>query len=355
MKKRRLLFDLEIYRNFFCCGFKDYDSKEIIYFEVSERMDQRKEIYDFFQNYTGILISYNGIYYDNVVIKALLKEWKTLKRFSTANFCSYLKDRSDEIINQDFTKTKKFSYHSLKWFDVDLFLYWSKMLRISKKLSLKSLGIQMNYPVVQELPFSPESILKVEDLDVIKEYNTVHDLGILEMLVNEMKGEIELRQSIRDDYNLDCLSWDAPKIASEVLLKEYCNVTKKDPSEVKLAKFRFSNCKIGDVIADVNFEFRNSQLQEIYKEICNSSRDFSKQFVFTHEKTNLIISLGIGGIHSILENKKYVSSKGQRILSSDIALIMAQLKFLKLTGISLKFYLLNYCSNIIMVRIITSV
>ena len=54
------------------------------------------------------------------------------------NYLQKLKEWSDYIINNDYwwndSELKKYKYHN-KWIDIDLYLYWSKMLRLSKKLS----------------------------------------------------------------------------------------------------------------------------------------------------------------------------------------------------------------------------
>jgi hypothetical protein len=97
------------------------------------------------------------------------------------------------------------------------------MLRISKKISLKGLAVQMNYPVIQELPFHPDTKLTYKDLPVIRHYNSVHDITILRWLTEKKEEEIKLRSYISKEYNLPCWSLDAPKIASEILAADLAN------------------------------------------------------------------------------------------------------------------------------------
>ena len=42
-----------------------------------------------------------------------------------------------------------------------------------------------------------------------------------------MEDDIKLRGNIVKEYQLDCWSWDAPKIASEALLKDYCKIVRR--------------------------------------------------------------------------------------------------------------------------------
>ena len=84
---------------------------------------------------------------------------------------------------------------------------------------------QLGYDVIQELPYKPDTILKIEDLPKLRHYNQQHDLGILELLCNKMDEDIKLRAYIKSEYGLECWSMDAPKIASEYLLEYYCKNT----------------------------------------------------------------------------------------------------------------------------------
>ena len=67
-------YDIEVFPNYFEVGIKDFTTKKVINLEISEEFDQRQEIYDFFSTYDGYLISFNGIHYDNVVIKYFIRE-----------------------------------------------------------------------------------------------------------------------------------------------------------------------------------------------------------------------------------------------------------------------------------------
>jgi Suoliviridae DNA polymerase len=316
-----LLYDIEVFPGFFMTGLKNFKTKEIWYWEVSEYRDDRQEIYKFFNKYKGYLVSFNGIYYDNVVVSFFLKEYKKLKTLSVSDFLDQIKKCSNAVIDREnnYDKLKSYIWYENSWKDIDLFLYWSKGLRISKKISLKGLGIQLGYHTVQELPYHPDLVLNRSQMDDIIEYNTKHDLGILELLTQEMQQDINLRFFVKKEYGLNCLSMDAPKIASEVLLKAFCDKTGQEPVEVRKWRYEPYYGLIDKLLEDVSFSFKNKQLQEVYERILKSDRKFSEEFVFISGETSLNISLGIGGIHSLVENKCY-ESKGDTILvSSDVA------------------------------------
>ena len=318
MKKK--LYDIEVYKNFFCIGIKDYDTKEILFYEISEEKNDSELIYNYFINYKGFLISFNGIHYDNMIIKYFISNYEKYKNINWSNITLDLKYFSDKVIEGIYDdEIKQIKYMQLYWTDIDLFLYWSKMLRISKKISLKSLGIQLGYHTVQELPYKPNTILKKEDLPKLRYYNYTHDLGILELLVSKMEEEIKLRGNILKEYGLNCWSWDAPKIASEALLKDYCKITNKNIKEVRNYKFEKPIMKLGNLLKGFNPDFKLPIFKKLLINISESINTFSEEIIVNINNTSIKLTYGVGGLHSVNENEKYYSNDLIQIKTSDIA------------------------------------
>jgi hypothetical protein len=312
-KWQKVIYDVEVYPNCFLCAIQDMDSKEKIVWEISDRINEYDDIVKFFKGFNQYLISFNGIHYDNCIMMYIIHN----KLDNVDNYLQKLKEWSDFIIHNDFwwndKELSKYKYHN-KWIDIDLFLYWSKMLRLSKKLSLKGLAIQLNYPVVQELPFDPAMSLNHAQIDELRHYNSVHDLGITELLYNSMLNEVKLRQYISTTYNLKCFSWDAPKMASELLLQEYCKLTEQEPKHVKNIKFEHKN-KLE--LPEINFQL--DCFKELYKGMCNALNEFSKEIVLLHNNTTLKLTYGKGGLHSVNKNESYYEDDYNCIITSDVA------------------------------------
>ena len=316
------LFDIECYKNYFCVGIRDYNSKELLFYEISEEINQTKEIYNYFNNYKGFLIGFNSVHYDNMVIKYLIKNYNNYKYLEWSNITLDLKYFSDKIIHGDSfdEEIKQIKYFKTGWTDIDLFLYWSKMLRMSKKISLKSLGIQLGYHTVQELPYKPDTILKLEDLPKLRYYNYTHDLGILDLLTSNMEEDIKLRGNIVKEYGLYCWSWDAPKIASEALLKDYCKITGKNIKEVRGYKFEKPTMLLGTLLKGFEPQFKLPLFQQLWLDICTSTNSFSKELLVNINNTSIRLTYGIGGLHSVNENEQYYSDDNIQVKTSDIAL-----------------------------------
>jgi len=238
---------------------------------------------------------------------------------------------SDKVISREnnFDYLKEYIYYSVKWTSIDLFLFWSQGVRITKKISLKSLGIQLGYPVVMELPYEPNKVLSEEEIEHIKEYNTVHDLGILHLLSQKQKEEISLRKNIYKETGINCMSYDAPKIANQVLLQDYTlkkiekgDITKDQKEEfiktTNYQRFARTTIYIKDILQDFDPKFELPIFQDLYKRILNSIDNFSEELHVNINNTNILLSYGVGGLHSIQENEMYNSSNKEMIVSSDV-------------------------------------
>lgn len=317
--------DIELYPNYFQVGVKDYISKKVFYFEVDEVKDQRFELYNFLTSYKGYLITFNGVHYDNVVLAYFVKEFKRLCKLFPIDLVRELKRFSNSVIDDDHEKIKWYKWYKHPWINIDLYLYWARSLRISKKISLKSLGIQLNHNRVQELPYPHDSILTTEQKAHVLDYNLNNDLIILDTLTKRMEEDIKLRKYINEEYGIQCWSMDAPKICSEYMLEVYCRktYTGQQPTyteykrEVKNRRYIPPiGWKLGDYLPHV--EFKTKFFRDLFEEIKASGSEFSKEFLYQNRNTNVHVSMGIGGIHIINDNELYESSKTHKIIDQDV-------------------------------------
>lgn len=321
---RKMLMDIEVYPNCFLLGYKDYITKEGKVLEISKYKNDLKEIVKWCKSFKGYMITFNGIHYDQLVLAQICDNYEKLITLNSIDINYAIKSYSDNIINTEFVNYKYKKY--FKWTSIDLYLYWSKMLRLSKKISLKSLGIQIDYPVIQELPFEPNTFLKENEIKIVKDYNYIHDLGIMEKLLTHpikwqgkpttFEKQIKLRQNIYKEYKLpkEIFSWDAPKIASELLLD--FRVKNEGGNKWELRKESYSE---KDSLSLQNLDFKLIEFQNLYKEMSNASRSFKKEIILIKNNTRLKISYGIGGIHSINNNEIYIEDKDNYIYTSDVS------------------------------------
>lgn len=246
----RWIYDVEVYRNIFTVTFKNYDTQKVIVFEISERKNQYCELIEFLKT-NPFLIGFNCKYYDNIILNVLNKHYIQYKE--ERNFLvitSYLKDISEAlIVTEDYNVYKKYKYNfPLKY--IDLFLYWSKMLRQSKKLSLKSIAINMNWPIVMELPIDSNEDVELEDIDYLLYYN-LNDVNITEELCKRKKEDINLRIAAQKRYKLDCLNWDGVKLGLNILVKRYSDRTNIPIDTVQNLRTVRESVKISEILLPI--------------------------------------------------------------------------------------------------------
>src|SRR6185312_9942062 len=98
MKKRRLIYDIESYNNFFCVAFKDYDTKEVFVFEISIRKNEYNKLVKFLETEVGILIAFNNHHYDDILLNCILKRKSLFTNSSFIDITKELKKLTNKII-----------------------------------------------------------------------------------------------------------------------------------------------------------------------------------------------------------------------------------------------------------------
>jgi hypothetical protein len=317
----RYCYDIETLKRVFTITFLDYDSEQCYQFEISRRINQFQEIKDFYLNKMKWNICFNGIYFDNIVMN-----WLVDQRFDKKEgefISSEIYKVAQITINQErdydlfkhYSKYKYKDYHKV----IDLFCYWAKMSRLSKKLSLKTLACSMGMSI-EEMPIHhSQEYLTDDEIQLTLEYNK-NDCIVTKELANRLKNEINLRMDITKNSGLNVLSYDAPKIASELLLDSYCKKTfTEEISEYtvfeeykkKIKERRYST--FGFLIKDYipKFQFNNNQLQNLYNDILKSKSSFEQELLFKNKNGNYIkLQYSNGGLH-IVQPVQYFKSNSK--------------------------------------------
>jgi len=324
MTRQLFGYDIECFVSFFCVTFQDYSTGNKYYYEVSSRQDDSKDLRIFLEFLSGYLVSFNGIDYDDIILSYWYQEQPSLQE---------LKAFSDSVINrhEDVYKYYKWlrCFPGLK--SIDLFRYWSKMLRLSKKISLKSLGIQLGYHTVQELPYHHTTVLTEDQMEEVKYYNYEHDLNILKLLYEALKNQVELRFSVEEQYKIKCISDDAPKIALKLIEKDlspyFDNLRdlRTYRTEIKLAdillEFPFTEQEMSykidkGVVVCSNYY---TMYQLLKQQTINTTKELAYS-VILHNPNDLYLrnDHGTGGIHGITSQKVFKEDKDNIVLTADL-------------------------------------
>lgn len=302
---RYFFYDCEVYSNYFLACFKEFGKSEFITFELYNGKNQISELRKFLNSPNNYQVGFNIIHYDNVILNYVLQE-RIINNLG-------IKKLSDLIINDRNNKNlplyKKYKYKT-PWISVDIFLLWSRMLRLSKHISLKSLAVAINHPKIQELPYEPSRILSLEEMQQVKIY-CYNDVNIVEALCEfkDIKEKLNLRQGLakkfkdnkilsHDDIKLGLAIIDS-KLSSKGLGKVY---DYKDKIDLSIFQRKL---KISELI----FPYIKFQTQE-FNEVLNYYNTLEilpkgDKFTYFFKYNKKTYSLGAGGIHSVEEPEIY--------------------------------------------------
>lgn len=324
MNRQLWLWDVEVFPNYFCVTFQNAETGQKHYYEVSSRRNDTVDLQLFLSFLSGYLVSFNGQDYDDIILSYWYQENPSLQE---------LKAFSDSVINRNEEVYKYYKwlrcFRSLK--SIDLFRYWSKMLRLSKKISLKSLGIQLGYHTVQELPYHHTTVLTEDQMEEVKYYNYEHDLNILKLLYEALKDQVELRFSVEEQYKIKCISDDAPKIALKLIEKDL------QPYFENIRDLRTyrTEIKLADILLDYDFTEAPmsykidkgvvvcSNYYTMYQLLKQQTIKTTKELAYSailHNPNDLYLrnDHGTGGIHGITSQKVFKEDNENIIVTADL-------------------------------------
>ena len=315
--KKVYVYDVECFPNCFhiCC--KDTETGVLYKFEISERKNQLEDIVVFFYDKDKMFCGYNNHHYDDVIINYIIDYYKVLRNLPYFRITKSLYNLSSYIIKDDEESRKRLS----RWKYAN---YFSSMdlltMQFSQKLrvGLKTMQVTMHYKNVQEYDGDFSDNLPLNEIDNMIAYN-INDVESTTELLNMLKEQIELRLFIEREHGIDCLSMDSVKMAETFLLEEYSKRSGIPKNVIKEMRSPMDYIPLKDVILPF-IKYKNPKLQDVLE-------DMKKQIVYSKERkgyekkfvlSNVVYSIGVGGIHSIHNPKIFLPNKDEHIGHADV-------------------------------------
>ena len=314
------VYDVEIFPNVFHCSVKNSETGKIKHFEISERKNQLKELVDFFYyNADSIMFcGYNNHHYDDVIINYIIDYYYKLEALPYWKICQSLFNLSRAIIEAEDGDTDRFKRwkYAHYFYSMDLLtMQFSKKLRVG----LKTMQVTMFYKNVKEYEGDLNQPLPVSEIDEMIAYND-NDVDSTTVLLNKLKDQIDLRLFIEEEHGIDCLSMDSVKMAETFLLEKYSEKSGIPKNVIKEWRSPMDYIPLKDVILPF-IRYKNPKLQAVLE-------DMKKQTVYSKERkgyekkfvlSNVVYSIGVGGIHSIHTPKIFRPKDDEYIGHSDVA------------------------------------
>lgn len=277
---KNLIYDIEVFPNFFCACFEEYDNDNKYYFEISPWQDDRSKMMDFIEG--NVLIGYNSIGYDNIIMNYIIDWPRTNEKIYSM---------SQLAIRGEYEDTKAFRYPKT-YSPIDIMsMLFSKMQRVS----LKELAVNVNYPKIQDLPKHFEDYVEKHEVDDIKKY-CFNDVGVTKYITQLSKDKLNLRMQIEKEYGINCISKDDVNTGVELFKKFYADDTGSDTFKDQRTFRPFM--KLADCISD-KVVFKSKEFNDLLTTLKNKRITETKGAL----KHSVIYGgvkhvYGTGGIHS---------------------------------------------------------
>ena len=314
------VYDVEIFSNCFHCCVKDTEDNQIYKFEISERVNQLSELVDFFhyKNTDKMFCGYNNHHYDDVIINYMIDFYYKMDSLPWYRVCLSLFNLSQLIVNSEdgpdvpFKKWKYAKY----FYSMDLLtMQFSRKLRVG----LKTMQVTMHYKNVLEYDGDFMLPIPVSKIDEMIAYN-INDVESTAELLNRLQPDIELRLFIEKEHGIDCLSMDSVKMAETFLLEKFSEKSGIPKNVIKEMRSPMDWIPLKDVILPF-IRYKNPKLQSILEEMkeqvvySKERKGYEKKFVLS----NVVYSIGVGGIHTIHTPKIFLPKADEFIGHADVA------------------------------------
>jgi len=230
LRGERLVYDLEVYPNYFLAGFKGIDSGKYVFLEeihhdlgdLPERTYNREKLKWILEKFT--LISFNGKKYDDIISALAVHP-----QFGCIDFWN----ATCMLIQEGLRDRDIYSHYSVKKLEIDSIDI--KELT-AQGPSLKKCAARLHAPRLQDLPFIPGTYLTDRQIVVLRRYN-INDLDNTQIVYESKLDIIAIREQKGKEYGVDLRSSSDAQMAEAIVGAEirrmtgrkYIQRTKIDP------------------------------------------------------------------------------------------------------------------------------
>ena len=312
--KPAYVYDIEVFKNVFHCTVFDTETEQLYKFECSIRNNQMQEMCEFFLNNDVYFVGYNNIHYDNPIINYCI-EYFSNSNYTYTTICESIFNLSNVITSEkdNLDKWKRWKYAN-NFLTLDLLtMLYSQALRVS----LKEMQVTMMYKNVQEFNADWQLPLAEQEIDEMIAYN-INDVMSTTELLKQCKDDIEIRVDIENNYKIDCLSKDGVGTGVELLKYEYLKETGMKWWDLKDLRSPMDMVPLKDVILPI-IDFKHPVLKSLLTEmksltVSPGRNGWNKKFLLD----KLVVSVGVGGIHSINNPEAIIPNEDELLLDSDV-------------------------------------
>lgn len=210
-------YDLECYPNIFTADFKHLSTGTRVFFEISDRVNQSVELYNFLNALAGMgcrMVGFNNVGYDYPMLHFFITYFRTGITYTD------MYNKNMQIINTPWVNR----YDNVIW-DNDTHIVQIDLFKVhhfdndARRTSLKMIEFNLCMDTIEDLPFPPGTVLDNDQKDILISYND-HDVDATEEFLIESIEMIEFREQLGEKYNANYLNHNDKKIGTSYLINE---------------------------------------------------------------------------------------------------------------------------------------
>jgi hypothetical protein len=314
------IYDIETYPNVFLICFEHVDVPITLLYEISPWCDHSHSLLEFLQtvrSHSGRLIGFNNLAFDYPILHMIIK----MNRVQPDIIYQKVQAMFDA---QDEDKWAHQVYAGDRYISqIDLFKI-HHFDNNARSTSLKALEFNMRSKTIQDLPFTPGTVLDQDQILTLRQYNR-HDVNQTKVFYTHTQDMLSFREKLNTMYpGRDWLNFNDTKIGKEyfVMRLEEAGVacydfgsTGRTPKQTSRPWIRLNDAILPWIQFDQP-EFRRvlewlkqqqiTETKGVFKDLTASINGF--EFVF-----------GTGGIHGSVESRIIESTEDWVIIDLDVS------------------------------------
>lgn len=307
LRREALLFDIEVYKNYFLAAFASLTTGHVCYFDcTNERPLDVNRLGWILSSFK--IVGFNSNDFDLPITSMALNGKNCGQLKAATNMIIYGNARASDVLKQFKTK-------ALKCDHIDL-------IEVAPLHgSLKTYGGRLHVPRMQDLPFHPEAVLNEDQMQITKWY-CINDLTQTAFLHEALKEQLLLRENMGKRYGMDLRSKSDAQMAEAILTEEIAKMTGQRPKRPEIPP--------GTV-----YHYRKPEFIQYHTPLMNWALDkvVNAQFI-VNEKGRIdmppeldelelkiagsVYRMGIGGLHSSEKTVSHHSDSNYLISDRDV-------------------------------------
>jgi hypothetical protein len=303
-----VVYDIEIFPNFFSYTDIDIKTKETNIFVLHESRDDLNKLYKYLME-PRYRIGYNNVHFDRVVCDLITDNIHKMKSFPTKTYLVHLYNKVQNMMREEQREFYKGET------EIDLFLM-NHFNNKSKMTSLKALQCSIFWPVVQDMPFHHTTMVTEEMIPEILEYN-MNDVLSTQAFFEICKDQLTFRKELGKLNKRFMLNMPDIAIGEEIFLKAI-------RKEFGLSKKELRDAVQFDKTIDLNkcilpyVKFESAAFQELLNKVKWTVVSDAQKLKYNVKYKGFQYDYGVGGVHGCIEPGVYCSDDNYIIIDIDV-------------------------------------